>query len=241
MTDAQEGIVTFKPTPQVARLRVLADILEEKEKAETLKIKSAFYMGDWMSVPLWYGPDNGSDDKTVFEGEEFILKTASQASECGTQLCVAGFATLEAGYSVKYAKAKQEMYGGHISHYISATYFDPKGEALPKGVRPSWELIGAEVLGLNPYHAHVLFFSTEDDGEQAIEILTKLALGVEITDDEWLQYKRNHNIDNMYEGYAEADWSGPYAGDRYACQRDWEENGDEEDWEERCNCGCMDD
>jgi hypothetical protein len=191
-------------------LRVLADVLEEQEfnKATALR---GFNMSSFFRLGVITLPG---------EANELTVEAGVKPSMCGTSLCVAGFAAIEAGWKIN---LKQEVHGGYKSVAKSYTSPGPKGSV--QFGEPEWEEIGREFLGLREDYAHILFFSYHDDGEQAIEILTKLAFGTEITHGEWEKYRKNADCSmGDFDGYG---WEPDYYED--------------EDDLEGCDCGCQSD
>jgi len=172
---------------RIAAMRVLADILAEEEFEKKSNGRGGFYMGDWEVTP------SKLPDEIV--GDDFTLKAGVSPHLCGTTLCAAGFATLNAGWSIKYERIVDKYTGRQMG--VSATYYDPQG-AIGK---PEWRSVGAEYLGLGGLEAKVLFYSTDDHGEQAIEILERLAMGEDIPTEEWVRYGVEHSIDMEGFGY----------------------------------------
>jgi hypothetical protein len=175
---------------RIGVLRVLADVLEEKQKTEE---RNAFDMSNFF-VPLGDLPD----DLT-----EVTLKSGVSPEICGTKLCVAGFATIEAGWSAVFAKVMREGWNGKKYPAVATEWISPAGRK--QDLQPHWEQVGAEYLGLTEEQGHILFFSTNDQGEQAIEILERLARGDEIGEGEWFGYARNHGVD-MSEIWGDGEW-----------------------------------
>jgi hypothetical protein len=199
-------------------MRVLADILEEKKAKE----KNAFDMSSFIDF-----------DSTFLEGalahkDELVLEAGVSPSTCGTTLCVAGFAAIEAGWTATFKKATK-VYAGYNndgSDYVDTmvkTYWtDPDGK--DNGTYgPEWELVGAEYLELEPAQAQILFYATHDDGSFAIAILERLARGDEITTDEWLEY--NETVGRDLEQFGEP----------------WYTVEDDEDDEDEGPCDCCND
>jgi hypothetical protein len=195
---------------RIGMLRVLADVLEEKQKTEE---RNAFDMSNFF-VPLGDLPD----DLT-----EVTLKSGVSPEVCGTKLCVAGFATIEAGWSAVFAKV-YEVWNDKEYPRVATEWTSPTGRK--QNQQPNWELVGAEYLGLTEEQGRILFFSTNDQGEQAIEILERLARGDEINGDEWIGYARNHGID-MSESWGDGEWR---SGEWYEFNNYYDT---------KCDCGCQ--
>jgi len=166
---------------RIAALRVLADILEEKEHDE----KNGFDIGSFISSADF-----------DFEGPSVVLEAGVSPSLCGTTLCVAGFAAIEAGYKIEVERRKDRKYWE--SKYVYK-YYTPKGEQV---LDIDWEDAGAKYLGLPDDHARIVFYGTSDDGDQSVAILERLAAGETITQGEWYNYAQNLDVDmENFSGY----------------------------------------
>lgn len=154
---------------RVHALRTLADMLEEYDRG--------FKMSDWMRV-------NYYDPISVEDG--FVLKSGLSPTLCGTTLCAAGFATLNAGWEIKYQV-------GPTNQVIDVEYRFP-GEVWSQE-RPDWAGEGQDYLGIDDLTAKVLFYSTGDGGKQAVEIMTRLAMGDDPSEFELFDYAEILDID----------------------------------------------
>jgi hypothetical protein len=139
-------------------LRVLADVLEEKELKDN--VRRGFNMNSFISTP----------DPDSIKGDEFTLAAGQSPTMCGTSLCVGGFAALEAGWKFKFAKSN-DGYG----NYVRLTYIDPKDEAAGF---PGFDVVGREYLGISGHIADKLFYALFDGGATSIKILEHLAFDV---------------------------------------------------------------
>jgi hypothetical protein len=162
---------------RVGILRVLADVLEEKEKTDA-------YNHPGFNINTWFNEAHIS----LPEGQsEFTLKAGVSPTVCGTSLCVAGFAAIEAGWSVQIEKIKHNDSWGKWDEY-NTHWLTPEGTR--KAGDPDWWEVGAEYLGLELYQAFIIFHATFDDGAQSIRILERLAVGDMPTVEEWKEYAR---------------------------------------------------
>jgi len=139
-------------------LRVLADVLEEKERTE----KSGFHMSSFVDLP----------DMAAFTDDTMTLQAGQSPTMCGTTLCVAGFAALGAGWKFKFTKAV----GWDGEDYARVRYINPDGVATRT---LDFETIGKDYLGISTAIAGTLFYATSDDGTTAIKILEHLAMDPE--------------------------------------------------------------
>lgn len=131
---------------------VLADIMEEREKG-----LGGFNMKDFIHVVPY---DSFEADDT------FLLEAGQSPTICGTALCVAGFAALEAGWTFKFRKV-EDTYNGN---YVKIDPINPLGERSSI----DWDEVGREYLDINEEIGGLLFYATFDGGEAAIEILKYL-------------------------------------------------------------------
>jgi hypothetical protein len=197
---------------RIGVLRVLADVLEEKQKTEK---RNAFDMA------VFFIPVNDLPGEMT----KVTLKAGVSPEVCGTKLCVAGFATIESGWSVVFTRVMEKNWKGDEYSLVTTKWISPTGKKQDD--QPNWEKIGAEYLGLTEETAHILFFSTNDQGEQAIKILERLARGDEISEGEWFGYASNHGVD-METFWGEGEW----------LNGEW--SGYSDYYEARCDCGCQD-
>jgi hypothetical protein len=156
-------------------MRVLADILEEREAERKSEKGGAigFYMNDWFH----YKRDT----------PDAVVDINNMPSACGTSLCVAGFATIEAGWSINVKKAAARYADPEV------TYISPKGDKQTN--LPRWEVIGREYLGMDEAEAHILFMAADDNGKWALEILERLVKGDDISREEWIEYASHAGTD----------------------------------------------
>ena len=157
---------------QDACVRVLADILEAK-KVEAFDMNYFFYQSR-LSVPK--------------EKSEFIIAANKVDNMCGTTMCIAGFAGLNAGYTATGVQRTFTGYDGETRSYYDIYWSDPSGTPLHSDSEPSWFDVGMEYLDLECWQAAIIFYGTHDHGRQSLEILKRLASGDEITIDEWKEY-----------------------------------------------------
>jgi hypothetical protein len=190
--------------------RVLADILEEQEK-EGLPSGSGFNISTWFNQARLRLPAGQS---------KFTLKAGVSPTLCGTTMCVAGFAAIEAGWSVQIRKIKQT--------YSSQSWDAYETQWISPSTQEHRELdfwtVGAEYLGLERYQAFIIFYGTFDGGCQSVRILERLAVGDMPTVEEWKEYARIAGKLDSSMLYEE-------------CNAPW---GRSEYDRPRCHCGCED-
>lgn len=192
---------------RVGILRVLADILEEKEKMDRFN-SPGFNINTWFNECSLHLP-KGQD--------EFTLKAGVSPTLCGTSLCVAGFAAIEAGWSVMIRRANQS-YNGKSWDVYETRWSSPDGSTHRE---PNWWTVGADYLGLAHYQAFIIFYATFDRGAQSIQILERLAVGDMPTVEEWKEYARIAGKLDSYMLYEECSvpWEHP------DCDVPWEHPG----------------
>jgi len=142
-------------------LRVLADVLEEEAGNDAAKV-AGFNMASFVKTPQ---AGSFREDET-----EMVLESGMSPTLCGTQLCVAGFATLARGWKFKFTKRTPYMYGDYF--LTNTTYINPQG--VEQNGEPDWELEGRLHMGISSTSAAYLFYATFDDGETAIEMLEEM-------------------------------------------------------------------
>lgn len=138
-----------------------------QKAAETIlgrinKHRAAFEMESWHD-------ENVEKAFDVFEdGHVVVLEDIENADNtCGTTLCIAGFAALEAGW-------KQKFYKGDRPWNSYFRWIDPDGFLNSDG--PSFRSEGAEYMDLTEHQSHALFYTTHDN-DLAISRLERLAAG----------------------------------------------------------------
>jgi hypothetical protein len=177
----------------IAARKVLDDILAEREAKETSR-PSGFNIGNWFTLR------NTIRFMENYDGSEFVLESGTSPSVCGTTMCVAGFATLEAGY---YVKIQKLPLGGFMVNWHT-----PDDQSI--NYEPDWHGVGSEYLGLEMWQSYIIFYGTRDEGKQSIAILERLAANDMPTDEEWYEYADNLCFLHNYEIYEyNAPWVEP--------------------------------
>jgi hypothetical protein len=135
-------------------------------------------------------------------------------------MCVAGFAAIEAGWSVQIRKT-EHSYRGQFWDSYETQWRGPDGSQHRE---PDFWTVGAEYLGLERYQAFIIFYGTFDGGCQSVRILERLAVGDMPTVEEWKEYARVAGQLDSSMLYEE-------------CNAPW---GRSEYDRPRCYCGCED-
>lgn len=175
-------------------------------------IKSIEDQRDAFRMYSWHSRSSARvlDTLRSTDGHVFVVvpeNIDAAATQCGTTLCIAGFATLSRGFKVEYSIEKG-YYGGE---YVKTEYIAPNGDYLFG--EPNWLEEGAEALGLDEQAASRLFHYVNDN-DVALEALKQLAAGVDPSDIEIIGDDDSNHCDcsicdfNYFEGDAEEEY--PY-------------------------------
>lgn len=139
---------------------------------------------------MWTWVRNNADHQDfidLYGDEAFVIQPENideAATQCGTTLCIAGFALIGAGHKVSY-KIKH----GRFGTYFDQMFIRPDGFAT--SLEPDWVGEGAEIFGLPEVYASRLFHFTADN-EVALEALKALGQGVAPEDIEILMDESDH-------------------------------------------------
>lgn len=137
--------------------RVLAAVLEGKEDG-------GFDMKHFINTP-----------RPQRIGKDGLLLEAGQSPTlCGTTLCIAGFAALEAGWTFKFHE-----FGSRPELWRGVSYISPKGEEVDE---IDFYGIAKKYLEISEDIALTLFYATFDGGYTAIKILERLLTDPDATD-----------------------------------------------------------
>lgn len=154
-----------------------------KRVVEQIKAHRKAFNMTWWSEYNWARTRDYIE--TLGDGTSVVLQLENidtVGTQCGTTLCIAGFAMLDAGWKVKYA-SKRDEYGS----WVESQWYSPHGGRYA----PDWVVDAAKYFGLPVQPASRLFHYINDNDE-ALEALEDIANGVPFEEIYILQDESDH-------------------------------------------------
>lgn len=121
------------------------------------KQESWFEVNDFQDLPEVGSVGHKDEDGTVVETRTVTINTMLEGS-CGTTACIAGWASLLAGWQVRTSLEIHSDGWEHMDHEIVS----PQGEVTQHTSSPDFEAEGARALGLTDAEANELFFIMDE-------------------------------------------------------------------------------